>query len=157
MGTATMASVANSGSVRWSDLKRHGCKIQSQFSDGVVRTQESVDRYQRYKDWCAARRLSNEEYVLKHTSWSPNGTALAPNLSPYAVESGVWHFVLWHHPELVPGSTELSPQGELEVLRDILQAHGAQVTEDEVIIFQNEATNRSLPTIAHTQVFFRPS
>ena len=73
---------------------------------------------------------------------------------PYSVELGMSHWVLWHHPQHnLPGDSELQPAEELRLLEILL---GVSVRSSEAIVFQNVPTMRSIPTIAHSHVFFRP-
>jgi hypothetical protein len=39
--------------------------------------------------------------------------SLEPNLVPYFVDPAT-HWVLWHHPDDLPGDTELEPAAELD-------------------------------------------
>ena len=64
--------------------------------------------------------------------------------------------MLWHHPDRLQGDAELPPEGERALLASLLRRHGAALPTDDLVIFQNEPFRRSLPSIAHSQVFLRP-
>jgi hypothetical protein len=131
---------------------------------GPMRHPDMEALYTRYKAWIRTQQLDNHGYVATYTRWEPlaldgvaRPCALEPNIVPYHVEPGVEHWVLWHHPDVTAGETELEPAEELRVLHGLLRADGvASLRPDEVIVFQNVPSMRSIPTIAHSHVFLRP-
>ena len=136
------------------------------------RLAESDAEYAKYKEWCMAQGLDNHEYVVNFTPWEASGFALTPNLAPYHTAPQISHWVVWHHPDRMPGDTDLVQADELELVRDLLAAdmastvgHGAASSEelrawvprpDELALFQNTPDMRSIETIAHSHCFFKP-
>ena len=82
--------------------------------------------YARYRRWIRERGLANHEFVIRHAAWSgaPPTAAFEPNLVPYALQAGISHWVLWRHPDVVPGRARLDPKRELAELRRILAEEG---------------------------------
>jgi hypothetical protein len=127
----------------------------------VPRSPEATERYASYKAWCAEHALTNEAYVLAYTAWSGtlqnprDHVSLAPNLAPYALEPGIEHWVLWHHPDAVPPTASLDAHACRRAVCEALRRGGAEVGHDRVITFQNPPEVRSVGGIAHAQVFIR--
>ena len=96
--------------------------------------------------------------ILLSVDWS-DGVGFEPSWAPYNLDgegSRIEHWVLWHHPDRLPGDAVLRPERERALLAGLLRRHGAALpTTDRLVIFQNEPSRRSLPSIAHSQVFFR--
>jgi hypothetical protein len=117
--------------------------------------------YSRYKAWIQERGLDNHGYIVRYAKWSASGLALEPNLVPYHLEAGVSHWVLWHHPDLdAPGDKTLDPSEERLLVARLLgdeESSGPTLRPSEVIVYQNAPANRSIPTIAHSHVFFFPA
>lgn len=111
--------------------------------------------YALYKEWITSNGIDNHGYIVRYVCWSEDGHALEPNLVPYNLEAGITHWVLWHHPERTgPSGRDLEMQAEFA----LIQALCADAPRpEEVIVYQNTPGNRSIPTIAHSQVFFRPA
>ena len=126
---------------------------------GPHRKPEVEAQYNVYKQAIAAQGLDNHGFVVKNARWQQLGdtaakAALEPNLVPYFVDPAT-HWVLWHHPDDLPGDTELEPAAELALVQRLL-GDSCAPRDEEVILFQNIPAQRSIPTIAHSHVFIRP-
>eukprot|EP00618_Florenciella_parvula_P032361 CAMPEP_0119500150 /NCGR_PEP_ID=MMETSP1344-20130328/22375_1 /TAXON_ID=236787 /ORGANISM="Florenciella parvula, Strain CCMP2471" /LENGTH=348 /DNA_ID=CAMNT_0007536205 /DNA_START=1 /DNA_END=1044 /DNA_ORIENTATION=+ len=119
--------------------------------------------YSLYKGAIGAMGLNNHQYLVQYTQWTsaPDGrrAALEPNLVPYHLEAEISHWVLWHHPDDChgKGGDVDDPSAEFLLVEEILRQEGCAPRADEAIIFQNHPSMRSVPTIAHSHVFFRPT
>ena len=140
----------------WEELHVHAANQSARYETGEYpgRSEAGNTMYDLYKRWCVEHgRMSNAEYVLRYVHWH-GGSALEPSLAPYLLEEGIEHWILWHHPDRTPGTTELNSESErrtavLHVGREV----GVRLDLDHVVCFQNVPPLRSIPTIAHSHVF----
>eukprot|EP00966_Prymnesium_polylepis_P091581 2119905-Prymnesium_polylepis.1 len=157
--------MTESAGASWSLVTKYSAE--QGVSWGVERRHAASDaEYAKYKDWCTAHGLDNHEYVVRFTPWEASGLALTPNMAPYHTELHISHWVVWHHPDSMPGDTDLVQAEELERVRELLAAdmaaaagHRGASTEglrawaprqDEFALFQNVPGMRSIATIAHS-------
>ena len=129
---------------------------------GPRRTQAVEARYRRYTEWCSSRGHTGVDLILATAIWQaadagperhPVRVALEVNIVPYYCEAGISHWVLWYHPDDLPGTADLDPELYLPHLRVFLPALRAA---DEVLAFQNRPQFRSVPQMAHAHIFLRP-
>ena len=123
------------------------------------RASGAQQRYAEYRAWCASRGVAIHDDILASVDWR-DGAGFEPSWAPYNLsnldDERIEHWVLWHHPDQLPGDAVLRPERERALLAGLLRRHGAALpTSDRLVIFQNEPSRRSLPSIAHSQVFFR--
>ena len=127
---------------------------------GPRRTESVQARYKRYLEWCSARGHTGVELIQATAIWRPaaaaGGTsvsiALEANIVPYHLQEPISHWVLWYHPDSIPGTDDLQPELYMAHLRIFLPSLRA----DEVVAFQNLPQFRSVPQMAHAHVFLRP-
>ena len=136
--------------------------VEAAAGRGPRRTQAIDARYKRYTEWCATRGHTGVDLILATAIWQsvdagserpPVRLALEVNIVPYHVADGITHWVLWYHPDSLPGTTDLEPELYLPHLRAFLPSLRAA---DEVVAFQNLPQFRSVPQMAHAHVFLRP-
>ena len=121
-----------------------------------ARTPEVQQSLADYKAWCAARGVSMSDDIVHSISWDGD-VGFEPSWAPYNLENEIEHWVLWHHPNAVRGDAELAPDAEKSILAKVMRKNGTVLpADDRLLIFQNVPSRRSLPTIAHSHVFFRP-
>jgi len=140
----------------WEDLRAYAKSQETLTPPG--RTEESMTLYGDYKEWCSTQGLTNADYVKQYVEWCDESEiAFEPCLAPYHLSPKVQHWILWHHPDSIPGGSILVPSKEIETVRSLLQSPGQSMLlqNDEVICFQNLPSIRSIPTIAHSHVFIR--
>lgn len=159
----TLAQEAAQGSRRpygWEELAEHARNQSARYAAGEYpgRTAAGNAQYELYKRWCTSQGLSNADYVRRYVQWdSTLHAALEPALSPYLLEDGIEHWILWHDPENVHGSTELDMEREVPLALKLLATAGAALDQSELVVYQNVPPMRSLPTIAHSHVFVHVS
>lgn len=130
---------------------------------GPKRMADIEARYQRYFHWAKGRSHAGADYIKVTAQWRCEHcgpwVALEPNIVPYSLDEGIEHWNLWYHPNTKPGSADLLVAGEelcvSAVLRHV-RLFLPDLAEDEVVIFQNLPHMRSIPSVAHVQVFIRP-
>jgi hypothetical protein len=124
---------------------------------GPRRADVIAECYRRYSRWCEERGHTGVDLILSTSVWrevGPNlSAALEPNIVPYHLDPGIEHWVLWYHPDTLPGRTDLDASLFAAHLRLFLPTLRE---EDELLAFQNLLQFRSVPQMAHAHVFLRP-
>ena len=115
----------------WADLSSYAKNRGSH----TPRRHPSIDaEYDVYKAWCVQQGLDNHTYVVKYHGFEEKPFALTPNIVPYHMEPGIWHWVLWHDPASVAGTTDLDPEEELRTICTLFGDSAPRA--DEIIVYQ---------------------
>jgi len=146
----------------WHGLKLYAAEAsddKNTIKKHPTRTLASANDYEKYIEWCELQGITNAEYVERHANWENGGKhAFEPCTFPYFLDPTIQHWVLWHHPKLVPGTTTLVPKEELTTVAALVGADGKETSlKNNAICFQNLPSLRSIPTIAHSHLFIRTS
>ena len=157
---------ASSPTCSWSAIKGYAADqaTEAAAGRGPRRTDAIAERYRRYSGWCELRGHTGVELILATAIWREvrkeeregGGSlrvSLEPNVVPYHVDTGIEHWVMWYHPDDIPGSSDLDPSLFASHVRQFLPSIRS---EDELVAFQNLPQFRSVPQMAHAHVFLRP-
>ena len=163
----TLPRTARSNAGTWDSLTRFAANptgSEEQWAP-FARKAEAQRTYDDYKAWCEARGVSVAEDIVDSVEWvdacsaASHRVGLEPSWAPYNLASDIEHWVLWHHPNDIPGHTDLAPSSEEAIVKELLQRFGGTATarpeEDQLVTFQNIPLRRSVSDIAHSHVFFR--